>query len=110
MLSEEREQYDHPPQVGQCDSSHFHQSDGRNSLQTVVPTSTCLVGMVHSEEPVPTCRTSPGLPECTGRPRIQEPQGSIRLDDQSTTVSPDTGSAGPLSGRPVCFSPDSAAT
>ena len=80
MLSEKREQYDHPSQVGQCDSSHFHQSDGRNSLQAFVPTSTCLVGMVHSEEPVPSHRTSTESAEYTGRPRIPKPQGSMRLD------------------------------
>ena len=108
MLSERREQYDHPSQVGQRDSSHLYQSDGRNSLQAFVPTSTCLVGMVHSEEPVPTCRTSTRSAECTGRPRIPKPQGSMRLDDQSTIVSLDTRSNGPLSSRSVCFSPDSA--
>ena len=74
MLSESREQYDHPSQVGQRDSSHLYQSDGRNSLQAFVLTSTCLVGMVHSEEPVPTCRTSTTSAECTGRPRIPKPQ------------------------------------
>ena len=60
MLSERNKQHDHPSQVGQCDSNHFHQSDGRNSLQAFMPTSTCLVGMVCSEEPVPSCRTSTG--------------------------------------------------
>ena len=37
MLSEDREQYDHSSEVGQCDSSHLHQPDGGNSLQAVVP-------------------------------------------------------------------------
>ena len=110
MLSERREQHDHPAQVRQCDSSHIHQSDGRNSLQALVPTSTCHVGMVHSEESVHGCRTPSGSAEYTGRPGIQEHQGSMRLDDQPSTVSPDTGTTGPLSGRPVRFSPDSAAT
>ena len=58
MLFEGNKQHDRPSQIGQCDSSHFHQSDGRNSLQAFVPTSTCLVGMVHSHEPVPSCRKS----------------------------------------------------
>ena len=69
MLSERREQHDHPAQVRQCDSSHIHQSDGRNSFQALVPTSTCHVGMVHSEESVHGCRTPSGSAEYTGRPR-----------------------------------------
>ena len=77
MLSEDREQYDHSSEVGQCDSSHLHQPDGGNSLQAVVPTSTFLVGMVHSEELVSNCGTSSGSAECSGRPRIQEPEGSM---------------------------------
>ena len=107
MFSEDREQYNHSSEVGQRDSSHLHQLVGRNSLQTFVPTSTCLLGMVHSEELVSDCRTSSGSAECPGRPRIQEPEGSMRLDDQPPTVSR---SVGPLSGRSICFSPDLAAT
>ena len=72
--------------------------------------STCLVEMVHSEELVSDSRTSSVSAECTDRPRIQEPEGSMRLDDQPSTVSPDSRSARLLSGRSVCFSPDSAAT
>ena len=75
MFSEDREQYNHSSEVGQRDSSHLHQPVGRNSLQTFVPTSTCLLGMVHSEELVSDCRTSSGSAECPGRPRIQEPEG-----------------------------------
>ena len=76
MFSEDREQYDHSSKVGQCDGSHLHPPGGRNSLQAFVPTSTCLLGMVHSEELVSDCRTSSGSAECTGRPRIKEPEGS----------------------------------
>ena len=110
MLSEDREKYDHSSEVGQCDSSHLHQPDGGNSLQAVVSTSTFLVGTVHAEELVPNCGTSSGSAECSGRPQIQEPEGSMRLDDQPPTVSPDSRSIGLLSGRSVCFSPDSATT
>ena len=110
MFSEDREQYNHSSEVGQRDSSHLHQPVGRNPLQTFMPTSTCLLGMVHSEELVSDCRTSSGSAECTGRPRIQEPEGSIRLDDQPPTASPDSRSVGSMSGRSICFSPDSAAT
>ena len=68
MFSEDRGQYNHSSEVEQRDSSHLHQPVGRNSLQTFVPTSTCLLGMVHSEELVSDCRTSSGSAECTGRP------------------------------------------
>ena len=50
MFSEDREQYNHSSEVGQRDNSHLHQLVRRNSLQTFVPTSTCLLGMVHSKE------------------------------------------------------------
>ena len=66
MLSKRKKQHDNFSQVGQCDSSHFHQSDGRNSLQAFVPTSTCFVGIVHSEEPIPSCRTSTRSTEFSG--------------------------------------------
>ena len=55
----------------------LHQPDGRNSLQAFVPTSTYLVEMVHSEELVSDSRTSSESAECTDRPRIQEPEGSM---------------------------------
>ena len=75
MFSTDRERYNHSSEVGQRDSSHLHRPVGRNSLQTFVPTSTCLLGMVHSEEFVSDCRTSSGSAECTGRPRIQKSEG-----------------------------------
>ena len=78
---------------GQCICSDIHQPKGRNTLHSIVQFSTANLGVVHSERDHVTGRASAGQFQYSGRYRIPDSQGQMRLDDQPQNIQQ---SQGPL--------------
>ena len=95
---------------GQCIGSDIHQPKGWNALHSIMQFSTANVGVVHSERDHVTGRAPAGDFQCSGRYRIPDSQGQMRLDDQPQNIPEITAITRPIRDRPVCISPNQATT
>ena len=92
--------------LGQCDGSNIHKSEGRHSLQTVVPTSNHNLELVCCKEHLAHGGTSAGASQYNSRPGVTLSPRSLRLDAQSRHFSEDPGIDRATGSGFVCLPPD----
>ena len=92
--------------LGQCDGSNIHKSEGKYSLQTVVPTSTHNLELVCCKEHPAHGGTSARAPQYNSRPGVTLSPRSLRLDPQSQHFSEDPGIDRATGSAFVCLLPD----
>ena len=93
---------------GQCIGSDLHQPKGWNTFNSIVQSSTAYLGVVYPERDNVTGRALAWQSECSGRHRIPDGQGSMRLDDQPQSVPKTTAITRSIRDRPDCISTDQA--
>ena len=96
--------------LGQCDSCHIHQSEGRHCLQSAVPISNHNLELVHCKENHTHSRTPTGSPQYNSRPGITFCPRPLQLDAQSRNISENPGNDGAPGGGLVCLLPDQTAS
>jgi len=93
---------------GQHLSSNVHKSERRHTLNTIIQPSLGNVGVVSPETTNYSSRTSSRPPQLGCRLRVQNDEGSMRLDDTTKSVSANTTVPRPTTNRPVSISPNEA--
>ena len=81
---------------GQCHSSELHKPERGHSVESPVPTSNNNLNLVCRAKHYSPSRASSRPSELSGRPRVQNSEGSLRLEAEAICVPSNSGSDGPL--------------
>ena len=106
MLCQTLQQDHYSDETSQCHTSDIYQKNGGNSLPCVVSVGSNNMGLVQTEEYLPSSRTLAWEGQCDSGSGIKIDERLLRLDAQPTNLYSDKSINGPIGNRPVCNKTD----
>ena len=102
VFCETEAQHYNPLEDGQRHCGDIHKQDGGHPIRGTLPSSPDHMELVSAAEHISDSRISPRGGEHSGRRRVQEYEGPLRLDVEPPHLQAGTGTDGAIGNRPVC--------